>query len=91
MLVLRKIYVKNHINIFIGVPLSTKTQNKSGFMYHKCINSKGRKVVALLAQTRAFDTSRVSDYCNEKIRPDDIKKIRQKLSEIINIPSTKTR
>lgn len=47
---------------FLGVPLSSQTKNKAGFMYHKFEDSKQKTQVALLAQTRIFDIKRRSDY-----------------------------
>lgn len=47
---------------FLGVPLSSQTKNKAGFMFHKFEDSKQKAQVALLAQTRIFDIKRKSDY-----------------------------
>ena len=47
------------INYFLGVPLSSKTKGKSGRLYHKFTDSKGKLQVALLGQIRVFDSKRV--------------------------------
>lgn len=47
---------------FLGVPLSSQTKNKSGFMFFKFKDSKQNTQVALLGQTRVFDVKRKSDY-----------------------------
>lgn len=47
---------------FLGVPLSSQTKNKAGFMFYKFEDSKQKSQVALLAQTRIFDIKRKSDY-----------------------------
>ena len=61
-LVLNKIYIPNHLNLFVGIPLTSKTNNKYGSLYHHFMDSKGRKQVALLPQIRMFDTKRVVTY-----------------------------
>lgn len=43
---------------FLGVPLSSQTKNKAGFMFYKFEDSKQKAQVALLAQTRIFDIKR---------------------------------
>lgn len=45
--------------LFLGVPLSSKTKGKSGKLYHKFTDSKGKLQVALLGQIRVFDSKRV--------------------------------
>ena len=68
--------------MFLGVPLSSKSKGKSGRLYHKFIDSKGRLQVALLSQIRVFDSRRV-----EKLLPNvDSKEfvfIKQKIKENI--------
>ena len=69
--------------IFLGVPLSSKTRNKTGRLYNKFIDSKGRLQVALLGQIRVFDIKRVANYIS-KVEKGDFEKIRAKIrGEII--------
>lgn len=44
---------------FLGVPLSSKTHNKSGKLYYKFTDDKGNLQTALLGQVRTFDSKRV--------------------------------
>lgn len=48
--------------IFFGVPLSSKIRHKTGFMFHKFKDNKGKKQVALLGQARSFDAKRIKNY-----------------------------
>lgn len=77
-LVLNKIYIPNYINLFIGVPLSSKIANKTGYLYHHFIDNKNKKQVALLSQIRSFDTKRIISFYNGKIKKEDLKIIREK-------------
>ena len=43
---------------FLGVPLSSQTKNKAGFMFYKFEDSKKKVQVALLGQIRIFDAKR---------------------------------
>ena len=46
---------------FLGVPLSSKLENKTGFMFFKFLDSSGAMRVALLGQIRVYDAKRVSN------------------------------
>ncbi|ALV24940.1 putative toxin-antitoxin system, toxin component, PemK family [Campylobacter iguaniorum] len=81
-LVISKIQIKNYLNLFVGVPISSKLKKKTGFMYHKFEDSKGIQQVALLAQIRVFDTKRVISY-NSKISDAKLKDIKDKISNDI--------
>ena len=68
---------------FLGVPLSSKIRNKTGRLYYKFKDSKGRLQVALLGQIRVFDIKRVANYIS-KVEKCDFEKIRAKIrGEII--------
>ncbi|WP_096027548.1 type II toxin-antitoxin system PemK/MazF family toxin [Campylobacter lanienae] len=82
-LVINKFYIKNFINTFIGIPLSSKTKDKSGYLYHKFITTNGKMQVALLAQIRLFDTRRVSDFYKGKILKNDFEIIKSKIKNNI--------
>ncbi|EKU10086.1 type II toxin-antitoxin system PemK/MazF family toxin [Campylobacter showae] len=82
-LVVNKIYISEFINAFIGIPLSSKTKDKSGYLYHKFTTTKGKANVALLAQIRIFDARRVSDYYKGKILNADFEAIKEKLKSNI--------
>lgn len=82
-LVLNKIWIKNYINAFIGVPLSSKTSQKSGCLYHKFTDKQGVKQVALLAQIRLFDTKRVISNANITILKANFDKIKNKVKDKI--------
>ena len=64
---------------FIGVPISSKTKNKSGFTHHKFKDSNDKEQVALLAQIRLFDTKRVINAYKGDISKDDFNAIKEKL------------
>lgn len=49
-LVLNTIYIKGFISAFVGVPLSSQTKNKSGYLYHKFITTNDKKQIALLGR-----------------------------------------
>lgn len=78
-LVLKKFYIKNYINCFLGVPLSSKTKGKSGSLFYKFTTNNNKMQVALLSQIRVFDAKRVSDYYKGKILKDDFIKIKEKI------------
>ena len=82
-LVLNKVYIKNYINAFIGVPLSSKASQKSGCLYHKFTDKQGIKQVALLAQIRLFDTKRVISNANILVLKADFEKIKIKVKDKI--------
>ena len=82
-LVLNKVEIKNYINAFIGVPLSSKASQKSGCLYHKFTDKQGIKQVALLAQIRLFDTKRVISNANISVLKADFEKIKIKVKDKI--------
>lgn len=63
---------------FLGVPLSSKAQNKKGKFYHKFIDSKGKMQIALLGQVRIFDIKRVGAYLSKMDR-ENFAKIKEKI------------
>ncbi|TKX32412.1 type II toxin-antitoxin system PemK/MazF family toxin [Campylobacter aviculae] len=71
---------------FLGIPLSSKTKNKKGFLFHKFKDNKGTLQVALLGQMRVFDTKRIRTYIG-KINNDDFEKIKNKIAEKIISPA----
>ncbi|AQW85594.1 PemK domain protein [Campylobacter pinnipediorum subsp. caledonicus] len=84
-LVIKKVYIPNYLNAFIGIPLSSKTTNKTGYLYHKFIDKKGNKQVALLSQIRLFDTKRVTHYAKINITKKDFEDIKSKIvDKLIN-------
>nr|DAH96442.1 MAG TPA: PemK-like protein [Caudoviricetes sp.] len=72
--------------IFVGVPLTSKIENKTGFLYHHFTDSKNRKQVTLLSQVRTFDTKRIISYYNGKIKKEDLETIREKITKKIISP-----
>ena len=76
-LVIKTIFKK----AFIGVPISSKTKNKSGSLYHKFTDTNGKEQVALLAQIRLFDTKRVSNASKSDVTDDDFNAIKEKLRD----------
>lgn len=82
-LVLNKICIQNYINAFVGVPLSSKTAQKSGCLYHKFTDKQGVKQIALLAQIRLFDTKRVISNANISVLKVDFEKIKSKVKDKI--------
>lgn len=81
-LVLSKIQI-GYIDSFVGVPLSSKTKGKKGFMYYKFTDSKGNKQVALLAQIRVFDSKRILNPLDAEIKNDDFDQIKERLKQDI--------
>lgn len=81
-LVLSKIQI-GYIDTFVGVPLSSKTKGKKGFMYYKFTDSKGNKQVALLAQIRVFDSKRILNPLDAEIKNDDFHQIKERLKKDI--------
>ena len=67
---------------FLGVPLTSKTQNKSGKFYHKFTDSKGKEQVALLGQIRIFDARRIETYIG-KVKDCDFAEIKRKIKNHI--------
>lgn len=82
-LVVNKIYIPNFMNAFLGVPLSSKSANKSGFLYHKFTATNKKEHVALLGQMRIFDAKRVSDFYKGKMLKKDFEAIKEKLRDKI--------
>lgn len=76
-LVIKTIFKK----AFIGVPISSKTKNKSGSLYHKFTDTNGKEQVALLAQIRLFDTKRVSNASKSDVTDGDFNAIKEKLRD----------
>lgn len=69
---------------FLGVPLSSKAQNKKGKFYHKFIDSKGKMQVALLGQVRIFDSKRKTSNKNiGEINDKDFSQIKDKLKSVV--------
>lgn len=69
---------------FLGVPLSSKAQNKKGKLYHKFIDSKGKMQVALLGQVRIFDSKRKTSNKNiGEINDKDFSQIKDKLKSVV--------
>ena len=81
-LVLSKIQI-GYIDSFVGVPLSSKTKNKKGFMYYKLTDGRGNKQVALLAQIRVFDSKRILNPLDAEIKNDDFDQIKERLKKDI--------
>lgn len=48
--------------MFFGVPLSSKIRHKTGFLFHRFKDNKGKEQVALLGQARSFDAKRIKNY-----------------------------
>lgn len=69
---------------FLGVPLSSKVQNKKGKFYHKFIDSKGKMQVALLGQVRIFDSKRKTTNKHiSKVNDKDFLQIKDKLKSVV--------
>ena len=68
---------------FLGVPLTSKVKNKTGRLYYKFTDSKGKMQVALLGQIRVYDIKRAGAYLS-KVNDNDFVKIKDKLkNEVI--------
>lgn len=63
---------------FLGVPLSSQTKNKTGFMFYKFIDSKQKTQIALLGQIRIFDSKRISDFVSS-VNSEILKQIKDKI------------
>lgn len=68
--------------IFFGIPLSSKTKNKTGFMFYKFKDSQNREQVALFGQARHFDIKRIFQYMG-KVNKTELGIIRKKFAENI--------
>ncbi|EFR47423.1 type II toxin-antitoxin system PemK/MazF family toxin [Helicobacter cinaedi] len=68
--------------MFLSVPLSGKSKGKSGKLYHKFIDSKGRLQVALLSQIKVFDSRRVERLL-ANIESKEFALIKQRIKENI--------
>ena len=69
---------------FIGVPISSKTKNKSDFLYHKFTDTDGKEQVALLTQIRLFDTKRVINARKGGITSEDFNAVKEKLRDFLD-------
>ncbi|WP_245942774.1 type II toxin-antitoxin system PemK/MazF family toxin [Helicobacter brantae] len=68
--------------MFMGVPLSSKTKNKTGFMFYKFKDNQKEIQVALLAQVKSFDKRRVYQYkCS--ISQENLKTIKERIAKKI--------
>lgn len=68
---------------FLGVPLTSKFQNKRGKFYFKFTDNKGTLQTALLGQIKIFDIKRIGAYLS-KIDDKNFAKLKEKIkSEII--------
>ncbi len=75
---------------FLGVPLSSKAQNKKGKFYHKFIDSKGKMQVALLGQVRIFDSKRKTTNKHiSKVNDKDFLQIKDKLKSVVIVSPLK--
>lgn len=68
--------------MFLGVPLSSKSKGKSGKLYFKFIDSKGILQVALLSQIRVFDNRRAEKLLSN-VDSKEFVLIKQKIKENI--------
>lgn len=66
--------------MFFGIPLSSKTKNKTGFMFYKFKDSQNREQVALFGQARHFDIKRIFQYMG-KVNKTELGIIRKKFAE----------
>lgn len=67
---------------FLGVPLSSQTKNKAGFMFYKFEDSKQKTQVALLGQIRIFDIKRKMGSISS-VDTQTLKNIKEKYKEYI--------
>lgn len=68
--------------MFFGIPLSSQTKNKTGFMFYKFKDNQGREQVALFGQAKHFDIKRILQYMG-KISKIELKAIKKKFAENI--------
>lgn len=68
--------------MFFGIPLSSQTKNKTGFVFYKFKDNRNKEQVALLAQAKSFDTKRIMQYLG-KIDKEDLEIIRKRVFEKI--------
>lgn len=68
---------------FLGVPLTSKIQNKRGRLYYKFMDNKGKMQTALLGQMKILDIKRIGAYLS-RIDDENFVKLKEKIkSEII--------
>lgn len=81
-LVLKRIYIPNYMDAFIGIPLTTK--KLSGSSFARLTNVKHNVVVtAMLGQIRAFDSRRTISYYY-KARKEEVDRVRNKLTSFLS-------
>lgn len=68
--------------LFLGVPLSSKTKNKSGKLYYKFKDEKGNSQVALLGQMKIFDNKRKITF-ESNVKNEDFILIKEKIKKNI--------
>ncbi|EAM0153626.1 type II toxin-antitoxin system PemK/MazF family toxin, partial [Campylobacter jejuni] len=68
--------------LFLGVPLSSKTKNKSGKLYYKFTDEKGNSQVALLGQMKIFDNKRKITF-ESNVKNEDFILIKEKIKKNI--------
>lgn len=68
--------------MFFGIPLSSQTKNKTGFMFYKFKDNQGREQVALLAQAKSYNIKRIMQYLG-KVDKKDLRIIRERVFEKI--------
>lgn len=68
--------------MFLGVPLSSQTKNKTGFMFYKFKDSKQNTQVALLGQIRIFNTKRKVTYMS-LVNDETLKEIKNQIKKEI--------
>lgn len=68
--------------LFLGVPLSSKTKNKSGKLYYKFTDEKGKLQVALLGQIKIFDNKRKITF-ESSVKNEDFILIKEKIKKNI--------
>jgi len=68
--------------LFLGVPLSSKTKNKSGKLYYKFTDEKGNLQVALLGQMKIFDNKRKITF-ESNVKNEDFILIKEKIKKNI--------
>lgn len=69
---------------FLGVPLTSKVQNKRGKLYYKFTDSKGKVQVGLLGQVRIFDSKRKTTNKHiSRVSDKDFLQIKDKLKSVV--------